>query len=669
MRRSTGKPQRDVQVDVEEVWTVKPLNQDHRHGSSLESSSSSSSPSGSASRSQGPGPSTSKTHRNSVPRNHKIHRKANPNWKNQRGQVKFQFVKKSEVVRLPEEVGSLSINDEVDVPQEKTEEENRGGSLNTEVREEAQEREEDRIQSRLDESLKSSLEEELPEEQLTINDQLQEDELLVMESIYGENIFNLDRKKGLRGFQVHVHIEVPCEILVTAKLNSPNEVESKHSKSDDFLYSFNVQYIPPLVLTCILPKTYPSHQPPIFAISVRWLDSMSISSLCSKLDSIWTEQQGQEVLYQWVEWLQGSSLSYLGFDKEIKLGPYGMKHAGDKRALSGIVSPDVDIPSIRSYNDERHHKNFCIELHKCCICFNEYPGTEFVRLPCKHFFCWKCLQTYTDIHVKEGTINNLECLEAKCGVMIPPSILKRLLSDEEHERWESLMLEKTLATMPDIAYCPRCQTPCIEDDDQHAQCSKCFFSFCTLCRERRHVGVACMTPEMKLLILQERQKSSQLKEDQKRKEREMINDILSMKEIHRDSKQCPSCKMAISRTEGCNKMECYNCGQYFCYRCSKAIAGYEHFRDGTCELFPQEMIHAWEERINPRQAFAQAQAELFAEHGMPCPNCRQFNAKVGNNNHMFCWACQTHYCYLCKKIVRRSSEHYGPRGCKQHTQG
>lgn len=48
---------------------------------------------------------------------------------------------------------------------------------------------------------------------------------------------------------------------------------------------------------------------------------------------------------------------------------------------------------------------------------------------------------------------------------------------------------------------------------------------------------------------------------------------------------------------------------------------------------------------------------------------RNFSDQIGNNNHMFCWACQNHYCYLCKKIVRRGSHHYGPKGCKQHTEG
>lgn len=53
-----------------------------------------------------------------------------------------------------------------------------------------------------------------------------------------------------------------------------------------------------------------------------------------------------------------------------------------------------------------------------------------------------------------------------------------------------------------------------------------------------------------------------------------------------------------------------------------------HLRDGSCELFPQEMIEGWQEHINHRQVVGQIQAELFFQRGQRCPNCRQFNAKV-----------------------------------------
>ncbi|KAB5524739.1 hypothetical protein DKX38_022488 [Salix brachista] len=180
-----------------------------------------------------------------------------------------------------------------------------------------------------------------------------------MESFYGDNNFILERQRGLRSFQIHIHIEVPAELTVTVKLYSVGDCNGKSDSSEEFSNSFEVQYFPPIVLTCLLPKSYPSHPRPYFTISVQWLDSSSISHLCSMLDSIWMEKIGLEVIYQWADWPQNYSLSYLGIEKDIILGPYGTKHNEDRHAISGIVSLEVDVPSLRSYNDEQCHENFC----------------------------------------------------------------------------------------------------------------------------------------------------------------------------------------------------------------------------------------------------------------------------------------------------------------------
>jgi E3 ubiquitin-protein ligase RNF14 len=76
------------------------------------------------------------------------------------------------------------------------------------------------------------------------------------------------------------------------------------------------------------------------------------------------------------------------------------------------------------------------------------------------------------------------------------------------------------------------------------------------------------------IFIQKRQESGNVQGDQMK----ILEELRSLKEIMKDSKQCPKCRMAISKTEGCNKMHCGNCGEYFCYQCNRAITGYEHFR-------------------------------------------------------------------------------------------
>ncbi|ONM14510.1 NDR1/HIN1-like 8 [Zea mays] len=384
---------------------------------------------------------------------------------------------------------------------------------------------------------------ELTEEEVRANDQRQEDEICALEAIFGDAVVILDRKGGQRSFQVLVHIEVPDYIDVSTKLSYGDgtlNYAATHD-DDDLFYKFRVEHLPPILLTCLLPTSYPSHRPPFFTISTYWLDKGMISPLCRMLDMLWEEQQGMEVTYQWVQWLQSCSLSHLGFTNEVVLRKsYVTCYADgeDKRACPDYASPDVIIPRMMRYNDNKHHEAFLHAIHDCMICLSECPGVDFIKLPCHHFFCWKCMQTYCKMNVKEGNVVKLLCPDTKCEGAVPPNVLKRLLGEDEYERWEGLLLQKTLDAMKDVVYCPRCQTACLED---------------------------------------KRQESGNVQGDQMK----VLQELRSLKEIMKDSKQCPKCRMAISKTEGCNKMHCENCGEYFCYQCNRAITGYEHFRSET----------------------------------------------------------------------------------------
>uniref|UniRef100_K3YZW8 RING-type domain-containing protein n=1 Tax=Setaria italica TaxID=4555 RepID=K3YZW8_SETIT len=231
------------------------------------------------------------------------------------------------------------------------------------------------------------------------------------------------------------------------------------------------------------------------------------------------------------------------------------------------------------YSEERSQEAFDQSVHECGVCLSENTGRNFIQLPCNHSFCVKCMESYCGIHVKEGSVTRLACPDTSCRAPLPPPVLRRLLAEEGYARWESLALRRTLDTMPDVAYCPRCNAACVAAGDD-AQCPAYF------------CGATSGTPASpRYATHAERQKlmrvsvREQMSEAQRLREQRKVEELLSLREVLRSTRQCPSCRMAIAKTEGCNKMVRDNCGQFCCYRCSRAISGYKHFVNGECGLF------------------------------------------------------------------------------------
>lgn len=127
-------------------------------------------------------------------------------------------------------------------------------------------------------------------------------------------------------------------IEICAKLSSANVCSQDEGcsdgtghvdGSDTFSYKCNFEYLPPLILTCLLLRSYPHKDPPYFTVTVKWMDVPQVSRLCEMLDTIWAELKGQEVVYQWVECLR--DLSRLWFDGKITLEPDMENHNRDNR--------------------------------------------------------------------------------------------------------------------------------------------------------------------------------------------------------------------------------------------------------------------------------------------------------------------------------------------------
>ncbi|GJN21920.1 hypothetical protein PR202_gb09443 [Eleusine coracana subsp. coracana] len=428
---------------------------------------------------------------------------------------------------------------------------------------------------------------ELSEEQYQINNQIQEDEsYYYVTSSYWcckpstGMIWSYSTTWTAFVFFRFLYYQLQGDIRVYLNVcaNGGAENEGRDDDEDDnegLLYACTLQHLPPVTLTCVLPRSYPSTRAPYFVVTAKWLDEPEVSRFCSVLDEIWAELPGEEVVYRWADWLSSSSWSCIASEDQLVLGPDAISYGGDERAIGRNVTLDSTIPRMRDYSEERSHEIFDQSIHVCGVCFSENAGKSFVRLPCEHYFCVSCMESYCSIHVKEGSVTKLTCPDTSCRIPLPPAALRRLLGEDAYARWESLALRRTLDTMADVAYCRRCN-------------AACFFTFCARCGDRRHVGGDCVLPEEKLDDLLERQRQMRpsvrelLTEEQRRRERRRVEELLSLREVLRTTRQCPSCRMAIAKTEGCNKMVC---DKFFCYRCNKAISGYKHFVNGECGLF------------------------------------------------------------------------------------
>ncbi|CAO3697451.1 unnamed protein product [Rhizopus stolonifer] len=84
-------------------------------------------------------------------------------------------------------------------------------------------------------------------------------------------------------------------------------------------------------------------------------------------------------------------------------------------------------------------------------------------------------------------------------------------------------------------------------------CSHCNHILCLQCGEEAHFGSSCLD-QLKLKL------ETSLEEE--------FTSTIQWKLNH--TRPCPNCSVMINRDEGCNKVDCLQCGYRFCWRCGSA---------------------------------------------------------------------------------------------------
>ena len=246
------------------------------------------------------------------------------------------------------------------------------------------------------------------------------------------------------------------------------------------------------------------------------------------------------------------------------------------------------------------------DTETCPVCYGDLSHPE--QLGCGHSYCSGCLKHFLTSAVDNKTFPLL-CVgnEGTCNVpvtipfirrFLPAQTFKNLIEAAFHKYLEQHQQELKYCTTPDCKQIYRRRT-----DKTALQCPACFSTICPSCDEEAHTGVSC--EEQRIL--------------RNPAEQERLNEQLAASSGY---KRCPTCRVMIEKTEGCNHMTC-KCGAHICWRCMNvfqtAQQTYDHLstvHGGIYEEAPAGVVvgNAWNQDFlaGQREALARIERERVA---------------------------------------------------------
>ena len=367
-------------------------------------------------------------------------------------------------------------------------------------------------------------------------------------------------------------------------------------------------HLPPLILKIKLPAGYPAERPPMFEISTSpaWIPEGTLQRLTGDGARLWEELGRDQVIFAYIDHLQQAAEA--GFDLPKNLG------------TEVTLSDDLKI-ALLDYDLNKKREIFNKETFECGICLEPKKGAVCHRLLlCSHVFCVECLQECYNKCISEGDVDNVKCLNPECGknprnqertvvrrrrepgpTLNPSELLQIPLTEEVVQRYVHLKRKKKIESDKNTVYCPRkwCQGAA-----------------------RSEKYPKPINPIHDLGDI-----TSESEAD--------LPDLLTTTSKNSKIKDIPmSQRLCI----------CEDCSYAFCSVCRKGWHG-ESISYSLCK--PRS-----EKELNEEE---KATAEYLAIHSTACPTCSARCQKTMGCNHMICFKCRTHFCYLCSSYLMESN--------------
>jgi E3 ubiquitin-protein ligase RNF14 len=379
--------------------------------------------------------------------------------------------------------------------------------------------------------------------------------------------------------------------------------------------SLNVSHLPSLRLRMTLRDGYPETHPPSVHVSTdpQWLSQETLCRLEGDVATLWEDMGRDMVAFAYIDHLQRAAEDVFG-----AITPEGTLEVDPQHKLAVL---DHDIKSKKAAFDKG--------TFDCGVCLDPKKGSKCHKLlDCGHIFCLQCLQDFYNDAVTEGNIGVVRCLAPNCAkervdamakagkkskkpktAISPSELLQIGLADDTVKRYVTLKYKTELESDKNTIYCPR--------------------QWCN--------GAARSKKHKKPSGLDFAETSGSESESESDKDQPAGDESNGKKKKKKRNNFNRGDLLAV----------CEDCGFAFCSQCFLSWHG--EFVICTPKRDTDELTE--EEK---------ASLEYVKLHTSPCPTCNAPAQKTHGCNHMICYRCDTHFCYLCSAWLDPSNpyRHY-----------
>ncbi|CAF9916802.1 MAG: hypothetical protein GOMPHAMPRED_001109 [Gomphillus americanus] len=265
---------------------------------------------------------------------------------------------------------------------------------------------------------------------------------------------------------------------------------------------------------------------------------------------------------------------------------------------SAVTFPATLEVALLDYDLKMKRRKFEESTFDCGVCLEPKKGTACYRLQdCNHVFCVECLQSFYSNCITEGDVYSVKCLAPDCE--------RKPTLESKRQR-----LTKTLEASELI------QIPIPQEQVQR---------YVMLLRKKRLESNSNTIYCPRKWCQGPARSSKPVNKDE-------TEDIESIETPADESDKKKALPLPSERL-----CVCEDCGFAFCCVCTQGW----HGEFAPC--FPRSQYELTTEEL--------ASEAYLRKHSQLCPTCRARCQKTMGCNHMECFQCKTHFCYLCRAFL------------------